>query len=335
MLVVADLPRGNYTIGVSESTGINELLSDMSYLIEAPTGHLVFDFTHTASNLTQAVASEHLPGHFGFHPLDRTIEQLSFVGRLAEMPLLTCCQHKVSVVLPGLSSHLGQFFTQLGVFELMNKWKVPVETRDIWEPDGARDDETRQVLIPLIDIRVNNASSPDAAQITEIRHRITGSLFATFEDVDAAAQISEMIGDIVKGIADLIRGGLLASLYFPTTGYLELSMMNRTEGAVGSTPDEQLDTLASQLETTAPAFQQVHDRVMRCYGTLQLCNGFASTLLAPDGSFATMVERNGLPSINVPGPRATVVLQMPGEALILWEPFAYERVTMMWPNILN
>ena len=55
----------------------------------------------------------------------------------------------------------------------------------------------------------------------------------------------------------------------------------------------------------------------------------------PDGSFVTMVERSGLPSIDVPGPRVTVVLQLPGQAPILWEPFAYGRVATMWSTILN
>lgn len=333
MLVIADLARRNYVIGINESTGISELLSDMSYLIEAPTGHLMLDFTHMAPNTTQAIVPMHLPGHFGFHPTDRIIEQLSFVGRFVEMPLLACCPHDVSVVLPAPSAHLGRFFTQLGIFELMAKWEVPVETHDIWEPDGARDDDARRVLIPLTDIRANNCGLPDFAQMTEIRRRISGELFETFNSVDAPTQLSETIGDIVEGIASLVRGGLLASLYFPMTGYLELSMMNRTEGTVGSTPDEQLDALVSQLETAPPAFHQVHDQITQCYGTLQLSNGFASILLTSDGSLATMVERTGLSSIGIPGPRATAILQLPPKSPILWEPFAYGRVATMWSTI--
>lgn len=334
MLAIADFSQRNYTIGINESTGISELLSDMSYLIEAPAGHLRLDFTHTAPNTTQAIASMHLPGHFGFHPTDRTIEQLSFIGRLVEMPLLTCCSHKVSVVLPASSSHLGQFFTQLGVFELMTKWNLPVEARDIWEPKGARDDDTRHVLVPLTDIRVNSIGLPATAQMTEVRRRITGELFETFDTVDAPTQLSEVIGDIVEGIAGLVRGGLVASLYFPTTGYLELSVMNRTEGAMGAEPDEQLDALVSKLEAASPAFEKVLEQVTRCYGTLQLYNGFASVLVSPD-AFTTVVERTGLSSIAVPGTRATVVLQMPPKRPILWESFAYERVTKMWSTILN
>jgi hypothetical protein len=335
MLTVADYSQRNYTIGVNELTGIGELLSDLSYVVEAPPGRLVFDFTHTASNLTQAIATEYLPGHFGFHPLDRTIEQLSFIGRLVEMPLLTYCPHEVSVVLPAPSSHLGQFFSQLGVFKLMVGWKVLVETHDIWESDGARDDETRRVLIPLTDIRVNSAGLPDAVQVIEVRHKITDELLEVFGTADALTELSEMICGIVEGIANLVRGGLVASLYFPTTGYFELSVMNRTEGTMGAEPNKQLDALVSELEAAPPAFEKVLDWVTRCYGTLQFSNGFASVLISADGSFATMVERTGLPSIGIPGPRATVVLQLPPKSPILWEPFAYERVANMWSTILN
>jgi hypothetical protein len=339
MLIMADQIAHFYIIALTEATSIAELIADFSYLADAPASKLVFDFTHTASNLTLVSSGERLverlPGHFGFHPLDRTIEQLSFIGRLVEMPLLTYCSHKVSVVLPASSSHLGQFFTQLGVFELMTKWNLPVETRDIWEPKGARDDDTRRVLVPLMDIGVNSIGLPATAQMTEVRRRITGELFETFDTVDAPTQLSEVIGDIVEGIAGLVRGGLVTSLYFPTTGYLELSVMNRTEGTMGAEPDEQLDALVSKLEAAPPAFEKVLEQVTRCYGTLQLYNGFASVLVSPDRSFTTVVERTGLHSVDVPGPRATVVLQLPSKSPILWEPFALDRVATMWSNILN
>ena len=336
MLVIADLPRRNYVIGINESTGISELLSDMSCLTEVPSGHLMLDFTHTAPNTTQAIASMHLPGHFGFHPTDRIIEQLSFVGRLVEMPLLTYCSHEISVVLPAPSSQLGQFFTRLGVFELMSRWNVSVETREVWEAEGARDDDARLVLVPLTDVRVYGAGTASTFQMAEIENDIMECLFDMFDGgVDAPTWLSDALGGIVEDIARLVRGGLMVMLHWPNTGYLELSAMNRTEGAIGSTPDEHLDALVSQLETASPAFQRVRDWVMQCYGTLQLSNGFASILLAPDGSFATMVERTGLASIGIPGPRATVVLQLPPKSPILWEPFAYERVATMWSTILN
>jgi len=340
MLIIADQTTHRYVIVLSEATSIVELVADFSYLADVPTGKLVFDFTHTASNLTLVSPGQHLierlPGHFGFHPLDRTIEQLSFIGRLVEMPLLVCPSHKVSVVLPVPSSHLGQFFTQLGVLDLVRQWKVPFETKRIWEDEGARDDDSRLVLIPLTDVRVDGAGAPDMSQMAKIRDKIVSVLFNAFNSgVDAPTWLSETIGDIAEGIASLVRGGLMAALYFPNTGYLELSMMNRSEGAMGTTPDEQLDALVNRLESTPPAFEQVHDRITRCYGTLQLSNGFASILLAPDGSFATMVERTGLPSTGIPGPRATVVLQLPPKSPILWEPFAYERVATMWATILN
>jgi hypothetical protein len=152
---------------------------------------------------------------------------------------------------------------------------------------------------------------------------------------DDLVQLSEAVGDIVNGVASLVRGGLLAALYFPTTGYLELAMMNRTEGAMGAEPDEQLDALVSELETNSPNFEGVLDRVRRFYGTMQLFNGFASLLISPDGSFTTAVERIGLPSAGIPGPRVNVVLQLPPKSPILWEPFAYERVANMWSTILN
>jgi hypothetical protein len=335
MLVITDWETHQYFVALNEATSITELIADLSYLHDLPCGRLVFDFTHTASNLTRAVALEHIPGQFGFHPLDRIIGQLSFIGRLVEMPLLACCSHNVSVVLPASSSKLGQFLSKLGVFDLMTRWRIPVETRGIWELEGARDDVTRRVLIPLTDILVNSKGLPDAIQMTEIRDRISNGLFETLDIVDAPTQLPEMIGGIVESISSLVRGGLLASLYFPTTGYLEASVMNRAEGAMGAEPNEQLDALVDRIETASSAFEKVLDGVTRCYGTVQFFNGFASVFVSPDGSFTTRVERIGLPSASVPGPQVTVVLQLPPKAAILWEPFTRKRVEAIWSTMLN
>lgn len=334
MLVVSDFTQREYTIGVNESTGTSELLADMSYLAEAPHGHIVFDFTHMASSLTQAIAPEHIPGQFGFHPLDRIIEQISFIGQLVEMPLLANCPHDISVVLPFASSHLGRFFTQLGVFSLLSEWDLPAKTHDVWEPVGARDDDSRCVLVPLTDVRVNHTGVPDSTQMEEARRRITDEIVANFDSADVLAQFPRAIIGIMEGIAEFVRGGLLASLYFPSTGYLEMSMMNRTEGATGIDPDEQLEALVSQLEATPPNLMNVLDQVTRFYGTIQLWNGFASVLISPDGSFHVEVERTDLRNVAPPGPRATVVLQLPAKP-ILWDTFAYERVSTMWSSILN
>jgi hypothetical protein len=336
MLVAADFVRREYIIGVSELTGMSELLADLSYLVEAPSGCLVFDFTHTAPNLTQAVASEHIPGQFGFHPLDRIAEQLSFIGRLVEMPLLAPCSHKVSVVLPAASSHLGRFFVQLGVLDLISRWDgLSVETKEVWEPESMRDDNSRRVLVPLTDILVDAAGDPASAQIETVQNIITDQMFDVFRGVDAPSHLSTSITGIAEGIVGFVRGGLLTALYFPMTGYLELSITNRTEGTIGDDPDEQLDALIDRLDPAPSCITEMLNQVARCYGTVQLCNGLASIFISPDGSFTTMVERTGLYNALTLGPRATVVFQIPPQSPIRWESFARERVSTMWSGILN
>jgi hypothetical protein len=166
------------------------------------------------------------------------------------------------------------------------------------------------------------------------RRRITDEIVANLDSADGLAQLPRAIVGIVEGIAEFVRGGLLASQYSPSTGYLEMSMMNRTEGAMGINPDEQLEALVSQLEATPPSLMDVLDQVTRFYGTIQLWNGFASVLISPDGSFHVEVERTDLCNVAPPGPRATVVLQLPAKP-ILWDTFAYEHVSTMWSSILN
>jgi hypothetical protein len=173
MLVMTDLETRYYLIAVNEVTSVAELIADLSYLDELPPGNLTLDFTYAAANVTQAIAAQHIPGHFGFHPLNHIIEQLSFIGRLAEMPLLASCCHEISVTLPVSSSHLGRFFVHLGVSELLNQWGLKVDTRDIWEPKGARDDDSRCAIIPLTDIKTGYAGCPCDNHITQIRQRIT------------------------------------------------------------------------------------------------------------------------------------------------------------------
>lgn len=336
MLATADFSTREYFIAVTEATSDAELMADLSYLANAPGGHLVFDFMHTAANLTQAVASEHIPGHFGFHALDRLIQQLSFIARLVEMPLWYGCSHEISVVFPATSSQLGSFLSDLGVFELIGQWDlVTPETKRVREHDGFRDDDTRRVLIPLTDIRLDGLGLPNTEQMAGIQDRISDCLFDVFDLPDAAQEFTDTVIEVVDGIVGFVRGGLLASLYFPMTGYLELSVMNRTDGAMVATPETQLNALLRRLESMSTTVDKALHRVARHYGTIRLSNGSASVLIGSDGSLATRLEHGGLPSIGIPGPQVTAVLQLPAKGTILWESFARKRVEHMWSTALN
>lgn len=53
MLTIGNLVTGEYIIAITEVTSDAELIADLSYLLDVPTGHVTFDFTHTAPNLTR------------------------------------------------------------------------------------------------------------------------------------------------------------------------------------------------------------------------------------------------------------------------------------------
>ncbi|MCL4299159.1 MAG: hypothetical protein KJ077_25710 [Anaerolineae bacterium] len=336
MLVKTNFDQPSYVIALNEASSFAELAADFSYLKDAPPGLLTFDFTHMASNPLKIASSPYLAGNFGFHPLDHLIEQLSFIGRLVQMPLFALNVHTILVILPTPSSQLGRFFTQLGLFDLITQWRLPIESRKIWEERMEGDDSTRVILVPLTDIGIKIACVPNSTHIAVIKNELITQLSKVFnQSFDTVMQLSSTLGEIIEGTIKLVRGGLIAASYFPETGYLELSIMNRSEGALGMVPDEQLDALVNYLETESLTFQRVNDQVKRCYGTLRLSNGHASVVTGPDESFITLIERTDIPTSNIPGARATIILQLPPRSVLMWEDFARERVVTMWSTILN
>lgn len=336
MLVELNQENNLYAIAITETSDFAELTSDLSYLTDVPPGQLIFDFTPTTSNLTQANAYDHLPGNFGFHSTDRIVEQTSFIARMVQMPLFAQCPHDVSVILPKRTSHLGKFFDELGMFDLLEQWQIPVIEQKIWEAHTAHDDESRLVLLPLTDVWFDSEGYLHTHTTERIKPRIVNTFYDIFDrSPDFAEILSSSVNQIIEGVARLTCGGLLTALYYPETGYFEFSIISRTGGNFEVDPEQYLNTLMSRFESAPANFHNANDEIRRFHGTFQMSYGFASIIFAMDGSTVTRCEYFDLPTTNIPGLHATVVLQLPPQSTYMWESFARDRVTAIWKSILN
>jgi hypothetical protein len=207
MLVKLDVAQGQAEIALTEITSIHELITDWSYLGDTEPVRVTFDFTHTDPHLTRAKAFEHLPGSFGFHPVDRLVEQLSFIGQARSLA------SQVVVVLPTPDSYLGYHFQAWGVSDLLTRWQIPIQWRPM--PTSPHDylDPGRVILIPLTEL-----TNPVASET------ILQTNLAT--EADLAPVLAGQVSQIINHTLHLVGGGLLGALYFPATGYLEFSLMN-------------------------------------------------------------------------------------------------------------
>ncbi len=293
MLLLPEQAPHQPVIALNETTDIYELLADWSYLATRPPAGLTFDFSHTAPHLTQTGRFEHLPGNFGFHPVDRLVAQLAFIRYLQTMT----AGPQVSAILPPTSSAAGQHLARWGVPPFLRQWHIPLGTHPVETVAPARLDPGLTILLPLTEL------APEPIGLAGL---VAPHLVALKPAVSAT------VATLITGVIRLIGGGLSGALYFPRTGYLEFSAINHGLPVRNETPEAQLTGLANLLET--PLFTALYPDLLTLYGSLQVTNGLITLIIGPDGSYTTWQEQLDLPLAPFVGPRATAILQLPPTA---------------------
>ncbi len=285
-------------LAINEFSSSAELLADLSYLDDLPPTHLTLDFSHHLPPLTRATASQHIPAHFGYQPVDRLVEQVGFAGQCSQLPQLTERVAGLSIRLPGNSTVMGQLFEAWGLPTLLTDWGLPPERRDEAGPALEVAPAGRVILPPLTVIGPGDAPTV-AATVQESMTQVVG----------VAPSWGRLVALILENALDLLGSGLLAGLWFPATGYLEFSLMQYRRLAQGDTPPDQQAWLTALLESEA--FVQLYPALLTAYGALCLTNGTAWLALLTDGSHTAWTERSDLPLAVLSSPRLTVTLQLP------------------------
>lgn len=313
MLVETQPEVGQYKIAITHATGWTELAADFLALEGVPHGELLFDFTHLSGNLTRVDPErlEHLPASFGFHPTDRLTEEIACIGYFQREGLLQ--GHTLKAKLPRPQTKVGAFLATMKVSQMLQKMSIEVDDAASVTEEG-EDDTSRQNLIPLSYVGFEDGK-PDFKMISRLRRQIEAALTLALEDdQDLANKSTSVVNEALDNMVDYSRGGLVAGLYYPRIGEVEISLINRHEGFGGDTPQEQLDRLLNVIEGATErtegggnGISELMDLTHRCLGTLRLSNGNASLYVAADGSMATSLDDTG---IMIPGGRVTILLQL-------------------------
>lgn len=312
MLVYADRSVGRYTIAVNNASNAAELMSDFSYLEDAPAGVLTLDFTHMAAGLTQETREEYLPGGFGYQPTQQLVEVASAIAEFLDRSVL--CLYKVVALLPDRRSKVGSFLTHMHLPDLLKAMGVCVTFSDPAIVELGREDTTRQNLIPLAAIRVSVAG-PDFRVLKQIRDHIERVFTQALpDDLALANRFTSVVWEAVDNLIEYGHGGIIGGLYYPKVGEVEITLANRQGGFGGTNPSEEREALIAAYEGDTRrgsgggnGIAESSRLAMACFGTLLLRSGRATLRLPPDGSIACTTDETGLPT---PGACVSIVLQL-------------------------
>ena len=328
MLVALD--TRDYRIAVNNATCGAELLSDFSYLSAAEPGRLTFDFTHVVAPLTQENREEYLPSTFGYQPTHHLLEVVSAISHFVEQRAL--CPHELAARLPSRSTRIGQFLHDMQLHEVLKLLGLRLEHGNPSTLEIGRDDPSRQNLVPLTPVRVT-PSGPDFKVLSAVRQRVQRVFQGALKhDGDLADSFTSIVNEAVDNAIEYGHGGIIAGLYYPRVGEVEIGLANRRGGFGGETPRGQLEALIGACEGTTTRSHGGGNGVaalsrlsMTCFGTLRLRNGHASLRLAPDGSIVGTTDDTALPTL---GASVTLVLQLVPSSIVerTENVRAYERV---------
>ncbi len=315
MLVNADCAVGCYRIAINNASGAAELISDFSYLDAVPPGILTFDFSHMAAPLTQENREDYLPGNFGYQPTLHLLEVVAAIAAYTNGEHGTV-MHKLVAVLPKARSRVGQFLKRMGLPDLLKEMGLQVEFDAPATAEFGGDDTTRENLIALTTISDGN-DNPQLALKAQMK--IDSQIDRVFsqalpENPDLACSFTTIVQEAVDNLIHYGQGGIIAGLYYPRAGEVEITLVNRCGGFGGKNPTEQLEALVSACEGNTHrvngggnGIAQLSRLAMACFGTLVLRNGGASLYLLPNGSISGNTVETGLPTL---GASVTILLQL-------------------------
>jgi hypothetical protein len=311
MLILADRASQIYRIAVNNASNSAELVSDLSFLADAPPGVLTFDLSHMAAPLTLEKRVEYRPGSFGYQPSQNLLEVTSvIVDYMGRSPF---CPHQVQAILPARTSRVGQYLQTVGLPNLLAGLGLQVSEVNPPTVELGDDDVGRQNLIPLTRIVVTNGR-PDFAAIAKVRQLIKKTFDRAVSDQPQLADIfTAVVSEAVDNLVEYGQGGLIGGLFYPRAGEVEITLVNRSGGFGGNNPDQELEALVTACEgkiarnSGGNGIKGLRELTEACFGTVMFRNGSATLRFTPDGSLVAFTAETGLPS---PGAYVTIVLQL-------------------------
>ena len=313
MLIECNRATGTYIIALNNASNGAELVSDFSYLTGAPCGVLTFDLTHMAAGLTQEMRDEYLPGSFGFQPTISLLEIVSTLGSYVEQQT-TPSPHSLVALLPNQRSRVGRFLIEMGIPPLLASMNISVSFANPANAEVGRDDTTRKNLIPLTLLHLSSGTPNFTALeqvVNHVEHVFTEALPGASHLVGC---FTTLVEEAIDNLLEYGDGGIIGGLYYPNSGEVEVTLVNRHGGFGGTTPEEELDALVVACEgktqrkhAGGTGIAKLSRLTLACFGTLFLRNGNAALRLLPDGSMVATADTTGF---SYPGAYITLLLQL-------------------------
>jgi hypothetical protein len=312
MLTEINIEHRRYRVALTNYSNAAEVIADLSYLENLPAGELCFDFRHMTGALTQETREDFLPGSFGYQPTRQLAELAAVITELpTRQPPFS---HRLTTLLPGRDSRVGRYLAGMRLGPLLRDAAVAVSTGQPANAEFGEDDTTRKNMIPLTRVTVSSAGCPDFQTVSDLRQNTEQVLRESLpSDHDLADRFTTIISEAVDNMVEYGKGGLVAGLYYPRAGEVEITLINRRGGFGGTTPGQQLEALVTACsQSTRPngggnGIRELSRLCLRCFGTLWLCSGAAALRFLPDGAITTDIETTGLEAA---GASVTVLLQL-------------------------
>jgi hypothetical protein len=306
VLVNCDRTNGDYVIALRNTSTGAELRADFSYLEDVPRGTLRLEFTQMAAPLTQEMRPEFTPGSMGYQPTRNLVEVVAELAAYTEATALF--SHRVVATVPDKRSAVGKFLHGIGLPNILDELRIEREggIPASPEPKQYRDDD-RHNIVPFTSLVIGadgRLTPQSLKKFNGLHGRIENAFAGALSDYPGLAlQFATAVMEAVDNMVEYGDGGIIAGLYYPHVGEVELTLVNRHGGFGGSTPDEHMQALLAACEGATRrtrgggnGIRELMRLTIHFFGTLVLRSGSATVYATPDGELLGRVSHAGFPA---------------------------------------
>jgi hypothetical protein len=223
--------------------------------------------------------------------------------------------HHLMAMVPDKSSKVGRYLWDMGLPQMLQTSGLEVSVVGPAAEELGEDDESRQNLIPLTSVRIGRHHQV----LYRIDQRVRRVFTVALPDQPHLVELfTAVVREAVDNMVDYGSGGVVAGLFYPAAGEVEITLANRLGGFGGQTPEEQRDALLTACagEPTRAlggvnGLRELQQLAAHCMGTLMLRSGAATLYMAPDGTVDVQMDETDLPA---PGAAVTILLHLAASA---------------------
>jgi len=259
-----------------------------------------------AAPLTQEMREEFTPGSMGYQPLRNLAEVVAELAAYTESTALF--PHRIVAAVPDRRSAVGKFLHGIGLTSILDELNIEREGGIPASPEPAqyRDDD-RHNIVPFTSLIVGldgRLTPQSLKKFNGLHSRIENAFAVALSDYPGlAVQFATAVMEAVDNMVEYGDGGIIAGLYYPRVGEVELTLVNRRGGFGGATPDEQMHALLAACEGATRrtsgggnGIRELMRLTIHFFGSLVLRSGAAIVYATPNGDLLGRFSHTGFPA---------------------------------------